>query len=266
MRAYPVLSSATWLEQEIHEHFSKTRTMADRDIKKLEQWKAVQNSWDEFLNALTKEWKTLNVVSALLLTAIYNVLLLGGQGSTLTQCTALMSLLSALMSLTLGCLYLIRFETMRRTYKAIQWSSDALKTSRTILWNVYNLLALPSAWLAWSLLFFVVCLMSIVWEPIDVNIGSTSGLGPLQLASKIAVSALLFVGMVHLSYALVAFAGYGSRLDKKLLKRLQSFSGDFEANSATSSDNNKSYDDSNDRGPPNNSMPRSFNSSSLTVV
>ncbi|KIL69117.1 hypothetical protein M378DRAFT_21358 [Amanita muscaria Koide BX008] len=175
-----------------------------------------------------------------------------------------MSLLSALTSLTLGCLYLIRFETIRRTYKAIQWSSDALKTSHTALWNVYNLLALPSAWLAWSLLFFVVCLMSIVWQPIDATIGGTGSLGPLHLASKIALSALLFVGMVHLSYALVAFAGYGSRLDKKLLKKLQSFSGDIETNSATNSDNDNN--DSNDSGLPNNSMPRSFNSSSSTIV
>ncbi|KAM6497285.1 hypothetical protein JOM56_007758 [Amanita muscaria] len=217
-RAYLVLKSAESAEEEIE---SKSATAASEDTIALDRWPYVKICWNEFLDSLSNEWKTLNLISALLLTAIYNVLLLGGQGSALTQCTALMSLFSALMSLILGCLYLVRFDTMRRTYKAIQWSSDAVKTSRTVVWNIYTLLALPSAWLAWSLIFFVVCLMSIIWQPIDVNIGSASGLGPLHLASKIAVSALLFTGMVHLSFALITFAGYGSRLDESWSKKLE---------------------------------------------
>ena len=46
----------------------------------------------------------------------------GGHGNRVVQCTALLSLICALISLILGCLYLIRFETMRRPYKAMQWA------------------------------------------------------------------------------------------------------------------------------------------------
>ncbi|KIL69120.1 hypothetical protein M378DRAFT_7839 [Amanita muscaria Koide BX008] len=223
-RAYVVLSSATLTEEEIKSQFTEAASK-DSGIT-LEHWPDVKKSWNQFLDSLSNEWKTLNLVSALLLTAIYNVLQLRGRGNRLIQCTALMSLLSALMSLLFGCLYLIRFETMRRTYKAIQWSSDVLKTSQIVFWNIYILLALPSVWLAWSLIFFVICLMSIVWQPTDETIGSTGGgLGPLHLATKITVSALLFVGMAHLSLALFTFARYGSRLDKTWTKKLESFSG-----------------------------------------
>jgi hypothetical protein len=59
-----------------------------------------------------------------------------------------MSLISALMSLIFGCLYVIRFETLRRPHNAMQWAPDALST-RNPWWNVLVLLALPFVWLAW---------------------------------------------------------------------------------------------------------------------
>ncbi|KIL69112.1 hypothetical protein M378DRAFT_7836 [Amanita muscaria Koide BX008] len=43
MWAYPVLTSATSLEEEIREKFPKTRTGPDRDIRQFEHWQAVQN-------------------------------------------------------------------------------------------------------------------------------------------------------------------------------------------------------------------------------
>jgi len=40
----------------------------------------------------------------------------------LTRFAALMSMICALMSLVYGCLFIIRFGTMRKTYKAAEWA------------------------------------------------------------------------------------------------------------------------------------------------
>ncbi|KIM62950.1 hypothetical protein SCLCIDRAFT_1214489 [Scleroderma citrinum Foug A] len=63
--------------------------------------------------------------------------------------TALISLTCALMSLSYGCVYIIRFDTMRSMYKAVRWAQETQRTTTFILWNVWVLLAMPGVWLAW---------------------------------------------------------------------------------------------------------------------
>jgi len=41
----------------------------------------------------------------------------------LIRYSALLSLLCALMSLLYGCMYIIRFGTMRKTHKAAEWAA-----------------------------------------------------------------------------------------------------------------------------------------------
>ena len=40
----------------------------------------------------------------------------------LTRFSALLSMVAALLSLIYGCIYSIRFQTMRKGYKAIEWA------------------------------------------------------------------------------------------------------------------------------------------------
>jgi hypothetical protein len=54
------------------------------------------------------------------------------------------------MSLLYGCVFIIRFGTMRTTYKAVEWASEAQQSETSIFWNVWVLLAMPTTWLAWS--------------------------------------------------------------------------------------------------------------------
>lgn len=80
--------------------------------------------------------------------------------------SALASLICSLMSLLYGCVYIIRFGSMRKTYRAIAWAevsciiswhgqiltalSQAAQKMKTIIWwNVWVLLAMPAVWLAW---------------------------------------------------------------------------------------------------------------------
>jgi len=46
----------------------------------------------------------------------------GAADDPLTRYLAIFSLICALISLLFGCMYIIRFGTMRKTYKAAEWA------------------------------------------------------------------------------------------------------------------------------------------------
>ncbi|PFH49834.1 hypothetical protein AMATHDRAFT_97707, partial [Amanita thiersii Skay4041] len=117
------------------------------------------------------------------------------------------------MSLIFGCLYIIRFETMRRPYKAMQWAWDAIHLPHSIWWNVFILLALPSVWLAWSLILFLICTMAVIWQTAS-HTTNLRGLGSIPLSVQVAISAFLFVGGIYLCLVLNTFARYDDILDK----------------------------------------------------
>lgn len=93
------------------------------------------------------------------------------EGDPLTRTAALFSLVCALMSLSYGCIYIVRFGTMRSMYRASRWAEvtfhcdkfvyhylttaaflkEARKTNTVIWWNVWVLLAMPAIWIAWYL-------------------------------------------------------------------------------------------------------------------
>src|SRR6266542_1134391 len=41
---------------------------------------------------------------------------------------------------------------------------ESKKNRTAIFWNVWILLAMPATWLAWSLISFIVCIISLVWR------------------------------------------------------------------------------------------------------
>ena len=101
-----------------------------------------KNSWEEFIDSLLREWKTLNLVSALFCSSVIPPLnesdcctdaLRSSAIVTMfqvpemaydpvTRTAALVSLVCALMSLAFGCLFIIRFGTMRSMHRASTWA------------------------------------------------------------------------------------------------------------------------------------------------
>ena len=85
-----------------------------------------------------------------------------------TRTAALLSLICALMSLSYGCMYIVRFGMMRNMFHASRWAEvsicfffatrqhmfifvqEAQKMKTSIWWNVWVLLAMPAVWMAWS--------------------------------------------------------------------------------------------------------------------
>ena len=59
--------------------------------------------------------------------AILSILQIAGAADDpLTRYTALFSLMCALISLLFGCMYIIRFGSMRKSYKAAEWALVSL--------------------------------------------------------------------------------------------------------------------------------------------
>jgi len=110
-----------------------------RPIEHSTPYENLQKSWDSFINDLLREWKTLNIVSVLLLSfvprfirsafltylhsAILTILQIeSAANDPLTRFSALVAMLTSFMSLIYGCIYIIRFGSMREATKAAQWA------------------------------------------------------------------------------------------------------------------------------------------------
>ncbi|KDR79502.1 hypothetical protein GALMADRAFT_63425, partial [Galerina marginata CBS 339.88] len=173
----------------------------------------LQNTWHTFIDSLLKEWKTLNIISVLLLSAILTILQIDGAASDpLTRYSALLSMICALMSLLYGCIYIIRFGTMRKTYKGAEWAEEAQKSRTGIWWNIWVLLAMPATWLAWSMIFYITSVMSFVWRTSPFPSSSQpvpSETSAQILVPRIVISLVLTLGLIYFALIAATLRKYG---------------------------------------------------------
>ncbi|EPQ59826.1 hypothetical protein GLOTRDRAFT_136583 [Gloeophyllum trabeum ATCC 11539] len=192
-----------------------------------EQWNApavspaliqFRRTWEEFIESLLKEWKTLNVVSALLLTAILTMFQIpSAAADPLTRTAALVSLVCALMSLSYGCIFIIRFGTMRSMYRASRWAEEAQRSKTSIWWNVWVMLAMPAVWLTWSMITFVTSILSFVWRTGDSsNPDTRKALSPIhELGPRVLITCLTLLGLLYFWKIVGTFRRYGSSGQRK---------------------------------------------------
>ena len=111
--------------------------------------------------------KTRSIDSLLLGSTILNIFQITDVvDDPVTRTAALLSLICALMSLSYGCMYIVRFGMMRNMFHASRWAEvsilliasrqhvftftqEAQKMKTSILWNVWVLLAMPVVWMSW---------------------------------------------------------------------------------------------------------------------
>ncbi|QRV78385.1 hypothetical protein RhiJN_06400 [Ceratobasidium sp. AG-Ba] len=131
----------------------------------------VQVDLDDFMDSLNKEWKTLNVVSALLLSAILTVFQVDGSNEPVLRTAALIALAS-------------------------RWAEEAQRHSTGIWWNVWVFLSLPSVFLAWSVISFCVAVLAFSWTTGTVTppspISNKAAIGP-----RLAITFVFLLGLVY---------------------------------------------------------------------
>ncbi|KAK7459508.1 hypothetical protein VKT23_009491 [Stygiomarasmius scandens] len=176
-------------------------------------------SLEAFVDSLMREWKTLNVVSALLLSAILTMFQVPDMATDpLTRTAALLSLICAIMSLSYGCMYIVRFGTMRSMCRASRWAEtsptpyqEAQKTKTLLWWNVWILLAMPAVWMSWSMIFFISSIISYVWRTGSIlDPQEREGLSPKAvLGPRIAITGLFVLGMGYFVLIVKTLKAYG---------------------------------------------------------
>lgn len=174
-----------------------------------------KQSWEVFIDSLLREWKTLNVVSALLLSAILTIFQVpSAAGDPVTRTVALLSLVCGLMSLSYGCMYIVRFGTMRSMFRASKWAEEARKTDTLIWWNVWVMLAMPAVWLSWSMILFIASILCFVWRTGAVNDPEDGNYPPLStiaaLGPRIAITFTFALGLVYLALIIKTLRSYGT--------------------------------------------------------
>ncbi|KAL1752549.1 hypothetical protein FB107DRAFT_265357 [Schizophyllum commune] len=138
-----------------------------------------------------------------------------------TRNAALLSLICALMSLSYGCIYIVRFGTMRSMYRASRWAEEARRTKTAILWNVWVLLAMPAVWLSWSMVMFITTILSFVWRTGAVNDPEERDPLPIHIAlvPRVIITAVFGLGMVYFILIVNSLRSYGSRAARRKAQR-----------------------------------------------
>ncbi|KAF7309401.1 hypothetical protein MIND_00310900 [Mycena indigotica] len=177
-------------------------------------------SWESFIDSLMREWKTLNVVSVLLMSAILTLLQIESAAHPITRTTAFFSLICALFSLLYGCMYIIRFGTMRKMHKAASLAQavEGNGESVNIWWNVWIMLAMPLTWLAWSIITFLASIMSFIWltGSSQDSIPTLSLRGALGV--RLALTCVMAFGIIYFVLIVREFQRYGDAMDRAWMK------------------------------------------------
>ncbi|KAF8962028.1 hypothetical protein BDZ97DRAFT_1920912 [Flammula alnicola] len=186
------------------------------------QYERLKSTWESFIDSVMREWKTFNIISVLLLSAILTILQIqSAAADPVTRYAAIFSLICALISLLFGCMYIIRFGSMRKTYKAAEWALEAKKTKTVIWWNVWVLLAMPAIWLTWSIILYIACIMSFIWRTSTQDNGTTQDLSNRALLTiRIVLTVVLGLGLVYGGLILSTFSRYGEAMDRAWKRRI----------------------------------------------
>ncbi|RDX48559.1 hypothetical protein OH76DRAFT_1352253 [Lentinus brumalis] len=178
-------------------------------------------SWENFVDTLLREWKTFNLVSALLCTTLLTIFQIqDAANDPLTRWSALFSLVFAIVSLSYGCVYIVHFGTMRSMDRASRWAEEAQKTRTALFWNIWVLLATPAIWLAWSMISFCVAILSFVWRTgsqADQD-GSVPLTATQALGVRVAISVVFAFGLFNFWMIIRTFGSY-SRLSVRRDRR-----------------------------------------------
>ncbi|PPQ65082.1 hypothetical protein CVT24_003036 [Panaeolus cyanescens] len=261
-RVSRIFSEAQLSIKEIEKHVLEMRSSITGDYSTLPsmaypdpqtpRFKSLTSKWEKFVDGLIKEWKTLNIVSALLLSAILTLLQIpNAEQDPITKYFALYSLLCALSGLVYGCAYIIRFNTMREPHKAVAWAAlvegekgDKTENKKrsetedvekgiikgetgengvkvTVWWNVWVLLAMPSVWLTWSLILYISAIVSFVWR--SDSLDSSTRLSESALLSvRLVFSITLAIAMIYGCLIFLTFRQFGEVMDEKYVTRVRS--------------------------------------------
>jgi heme/copper-type cytochrome/quinol oxidase subunit 2 len=113
---------------------------------------------------------------------------------------------------------------MKKMHKAAQWAYEAQKSSHNTIWNVWVMLAMPAVWLVWSIVLFIIGIMSFVWR------GNAHAREDMRITEKdamlirIGTTILLSIGIFYFFAMTRTFSHYGTQMDEEWRKKVRTWS------------------------------------------
>src|SRR5258708_135369 len=96
---------------------------------------------------------------------------------------------------------------MRSMRKACQWAEMAEQTTTSITWNVWIFLSMPAVFLCWSLVSFIIAILTFVWtsgtDNPPASISPTAATGP-----RVFITLAFVLGLIYFVAVIRTFKGY----------------------------------------------------------
>ncbi|KAF9449703.1 hypothetical protein P691DRAFT_774475 [Macrolepiota fuliginosa MF-IS2] len=180
-------------------------------------YQQMKERWELFIDGLLEEWRTLNLVSALLVPGILTMFQIAGAApdDPVTRYLVFWSLLSALVSLLYGCMFVVQFSRMRNAHKMVEWAVAV--QNQGILWNVPVMLAMPLIWLTWSIVVFIISIMWFMWRataPLPDGIVFSAS-PKTAIGFRIFLCVTLGISIVYGILIFITFQKFGKGMDDK---------------------------------------------------
>lgn len=176
----------------------------------------LERAWESLVTALISEWEMTNLVCTIFLPTMITILQMPcAAADPVVRYAALFCLLFSFLGLVYGVILTVRFEVMKRPYRAVEWAIEGQLKESSILWNPWIMLALPAISLLWATILFVVFMMALLWHTSSgacADVSFHPVLPATELKLRLAFSAVLMLGAIYLALILITLSGSGDPL------------------------------------------------------
>ncbi|KAF9450594.1 hypothetical protein P691DRAFT_700896 [Macrolepiota fuliginosa MF-IS2] len=194
----------------------------DAHVDSMGGYHRFEKKWTSLVQKLTEEWKTMNIVSALLIPGLLTMFQIdSAAGDPVTRYLAFCSLILATFSLLFGCFFVIQFTRTHRVIMGMEWAWSDNPSNVDKFWNVGIVLSAPAVSLAWSIISFLACMVAFMWrsgvnppDAFSTSRGAERGL-------RIFLSAIVTWEVMFLALSVYVFVFYGQKLIDVYGKKLE---------------------------------------------
>jgi len=104
---------------------------------------------------------------------------------------------------------------------------ESQQTQLVIWWNVWVLLAMPATWLAWSMILYIVCIMSFVWRTGTTADTDRGIMSPSEArVPRVIVSVVFSLGLIYFGLIASTLRRYGDMMDQAWQRRIMGWMSD----------------------------------------
>lgn len=167
-----------------------------------------QSAWPEFIHCRLLEWKTTCGFAAVILPSILTLLQVSDAATNaLTRASGLSCFMLSLISFLSGGALLFRHKDVKDTDSSPEYT-EAFDHGRP---SLFAAMAVPMASAVWSLVCFLIAVLSFVWQPVPNEDDPNMDENPLSIPERAGFTVMCCVCFVGLGMAVLSLGRRGRR-------------------------------------------------------